>query len=65
MESDVVSRKIELGKLLWNRQSFQGLLNSFTFVLGFNILSSILRKDKAAYDFAESKEKINFLFKEL
>ena len=65
MESDVVSRKIELGKLLWNRQSIQGLLNSFTFVLGFNILSSILRKGKTAYGFAESKEKINFLFKEL
>ena len=52
----------ELGKVEINRCIFQGdSLSHLVFVLALVPLSLILRKAKAAYEFSESKEKINHL----
>ena len=52
----------QLGEVELERGIFQGdSLSSLVFVLALIPLSLILRKAKAAYDFSESKEKINHL----
>ena len=52
----------ELGKVEIKRGIFQGdSLCPLVFVLALIPLSLILRKEKAAYEFSESKEKINHL----
>ena len=52
----------ELGEVEIKRGIFQGdSLSHFVFVLALILLSLILRKVKAAYEFSESKEKINYL----
>ena len=52
----------ELGELEIKRGIFQGdSLSPLVFVLALILLSLILRKAKAAYEFSESKEKINHL----
>ena len=52
----------ELGEVEIKRGVFQGdSLFPFVFVLAFIPLSLILRKAKTAYEFSESKEKINHL----
>ena len=52
----------ELGEVKIKRGIFQGdSLSPLVFVLAFIPLSLILRKTKAAYEFSESKEKINHL----
>ena len=52
----------ESGKVEINRGTFQGeSLSPLVFVLALIPLSLILRKAKAAYEFSESKEKINHL----
>ena len=53
----------ELGKVEIKRGIFQGdSLSPLVFVLALILLSLILRKAKAAYEFSENKEKINLLF---
>ena len=53
----------ELGEAEIKRGIFQGdSLLPLVFVLSLIPLSLILRKVKAAYEFSESKEKINLLF---
>ena len=52
----------ELGKVETKRGIFQGdSLSPLVFVLALIPISLILRKAKAAYEFSESKEKINQL----
>ena len=52
----------ELGEVEIKRGIFQGdSLSPFVFVLAYIPLSLILRKTKVAYEFSESKEKINHL----
>ena len=52
----------ELGKVEIKRGIFQGdSLSTLVFVLALISLSLILRKTKAAYEFSESKEKINHI----
>ena len=52
----------ELGKVEIKRGIFQGdSLSPLVFVLALIPLSLILRKMKAAYEFSESKKKINHL----
>ena len=52
----------ELGKVETKRRIFQGYsLSISVFVLAMIPLCLILRKTKAAYEFSESKEKINHL----
>ena len=52
----------ELGKAEIKRGIFQGdSLSPLVFVLALITLSLILRKVKAAYEFSESKKKINHL----
>ena len=52
----------ELGKVEIKHGIFQGdSLSSLVFILALIPLSLILRKAKAAYEFSESKEKINDL----
>ena len=52
----------ELGEVEIERGIFQGYsLSTLVFVLALTPLSLILRKTKAAYQFSESKEKINHL----
>ena len=52
----------ELGEVQIKRGIFQGdSLTPLVFVLALIPLSLILRKTKAAYEFSESKEKINHL----
>ena len=52
----------ELGKVEIKRGIFQGdSLSPLVFVLALIPLSLILRKEKAAYEFSEMKEKINHL----
>ena len=52
----------ELGEVEIKRGIFQGdSLSPLMFVLALIPLSLILRKAKAAYEFSESKEKINHL----
>ena len=52
----------ELGEVETKRAIFQGdSLSALVFVLALISLSLILRKTKVAYDFSESKEKINHL----
>ena len=52
----------ELGRVEIKRGIFQGdFLSPLVFVLVLIPLSLILRKAKAAYEFSESKEKINHL----
>ena len=54
------SGKFELSEVEIKRGIFQGdFLSPLVFVLAFIPLSLILRKAKAAYEFSESKEKIN------
>ena len=56
------SEKSELGEVEIKRGIFEGdSLSLLVFVLAFVPLSLILRKAKAAYEFSESKEKINHL----
>ena len=56
------SRNSELGEVEIKRGIFQGdSLSPLVFVLALVPLSFILRKVKAAYEFSESKEKINDL----
>ena len=56
------SRNFELGEVEIERGIFQGAsLSPLVFVLTLIPLSLILRKTKAAYEFSESKEKINHL----
>ena len=56
------STNSELGQVEIKRGIFQGdSLSPLVFVLALNPLSLILRKVKAAYEFSESKEKINHL----
>ena len=51
-----------LGKVEIKRGIFQGdFLSPLVFVLALIPLSLILRKARAAYEFSESKEKINLL----
>ena len=53
----------ELGEVKIKRGIFQGdSLSPLVFVLALILLSLILRKAKAAYEFSENKEKINLLF---
>ena len=52
----------EWGKVEIKRGIFQGdYLSTLVFVLALISLSLILRKTKAAYEFSESKEKINHI----
>ena len=52
----------ELGKVEIKQGIFQGdFLSPLVFVLALIPLSLILRKTKAAYEFSESKKKINHL----
>ena len=51
----------ELGEVEIKRGIFQDSLSPLVFVLALIPLSLILRKAKAAYEFSESKEKINHL----
>ena len=52
----------ELSKVEIKRRIFQGdSLSPLVFALALIPLSLILRKAKAAYEFSESKEKINYL----
>ena len=51
----------ELGEVEIKRGIFQDSLSLLVFVLALILLSLILRKAKAAYEFSESKEKINHL----
>ena len=52
----------ELGEVQIKQGIFQGdSLSPLVFVLALILLSLILRKVKAAYEFSESKEKINHL----
>ena len=52
----------ELGEIKIKRGIFQGdSLSPLVFVLALIPLSLILRKAKAAYEFSESKERINYL----
>ena len=52
----------ELGEVEIKRGTFQGnSLSPLVFVLALILLSLILRKAKPAYEFSESKEKINHL----
>ena len=52
----------KLGEVGIKRGIFQGdSLSPLVFVLALTPLSLILRKGKAAYEFSESKEKINHL----
>ena len=51
----------ELGEVEIKRGIFQDSLSPLVFVLASIPLSLILRKAKAAYEFSESKEKINNL----
>ena len=56
------SKNYELGEVEIKRGIFQGdSLSALVFVLALIPLSLILRKAKAAYEFSESKEKINHL----
>ena len=56
------SGNFELGEVEIKRGIFQGdSLSPLVFVLALIPLSLILRKAKAAYEFSESKEKINHL----
>ena len=56
------SGNFELGEVEIKRGIFQGdSLSPLVFVLALILLSLILRKAKAAYEFSESKEKINHL----
>ena len=56
------SENSELGKVEIRRGSFQGdSLSPLVFVLALIPLNLILRKAKTAYEFSESKEKINNL----
>ena len=56
------SRNSELGEFEIKRGISQGdSLSPLVFVLALILLSLILRKTKAAYEFSESKEKINHL----
>ena len=62
MEGNVCSGNSELGKVETKRGIFQGdSLSPLVFVLALIPISLILRKAKAAYEFSESKEKINQL----
>ena len=55
----------ELGEIEIKRGIFQGdSLSPLVFVLTLIPLSLILRKTKAAYEFSESKEKIDLLFRD-
>ena len=56
------SRSSELGEAVIKRGIFQGdSLSPLVFVLALISLSLILRREKAAYEFSERKEKINHL----
>ena len=56
------SRNSELREVEIKQGIFQGdSLSPLVFVLALIPLSLILRKTKAAYEFSESKEKINYL----
>ena len=55
------SRNSELGEVKIKRGIFQVSLSPLVFVLALILLRLILRKAKAAYEFSESKEKINHL----
>ena len=56
------SGNFELGEVEVKRGIFQGdSLSLLVFVLASIPLSLVLRKAKAAYEFSESKEKINHL----
>ena len=56
------SEKSELGEVEIKRGIFQGdSLSPLVFVLALILLSLILRKAKAAYEFSKSKEKIHHL----
>ena len=56
------SENSELGEVEIKRGIFQGdSLSPLVFVLALIPLSLILRKAKAAYEFSESKEKINHI----
>ena len=59
----ICSGNSELGEVEFKRGIFQGnYLSPLVFVLALILLSfKILRKAKAAYEFSESKEKINHL----
>ena len=52
----------ELGEVEIKWGIFRDSLSPLVFVLALIPLSSILRKAKAAYEFSESKERINHLF---
>ena len=53
----------ELGEVEIKQGIFQGdSLSPLVFVLALILLSLILRKAKAAYEFSESKEKINIFY---
>ena len=57
------SRNSELGEVKSKRGIFQGhSLCPLVFALALIPLSLILRKAKAAYEFSESREKINIFF---
>ena len=57
------SGNFELGEVEIKQGTFQGdSLSPLVFVLALIALSLILRKTKAAYEFLESKVKINLLF---
>ena len=56
------SRRSELGELEIKQGIFQGdSVSALVFVLALIPLSLILRKAKSAYEFSESKKKINHL----
>ena len=56
------SENSELGEVEIKGGIFQGdFLSPLVFVLALILLNLILRKEKAAYEFSESKEKINHL----
>ena len=60
MEGNAIFRK--LGEVEIKQGIFQGeSLSPLVFVLGLILLSLILRKAKATYEFSENKEKINNL----
>ena len=62
MEGNVCSGNSKLGEVGIKRGIFQrDSLSHLVFVLALIPLSLILRKAKAAYEFSESKEKINHL----
>ena len=62
MKGNTCSGNSELGEVEIKQGIFQGdSLSPLAFVLAMIPLSLILRKAKAAYEFSESKEKINNL----